>query len=131
VQYLEIQQIFTGHAILHTLVAIIITLREPSPTIYGPSNETQSPFTIMQFDGVEFFRERKKNRQKDPHTFSDITSHPLGMGIHSISGNYSPLNSLSNGTIILESFLTNLNILATKVGKNKNIPYWGLGAGEG
>jgi hypothetical protein len=41
------------------------------------------------------------------------------MGIHSISGNYSPLNSLSNGIIILESFLTNLNILATKVGKNQ------------
>jgi hypothetical protein len=39
------------------------------------------------------------------------------MGIHSISGNYSSLNSLSNGIIILESFLTNLNILATKVGE--------------
>jgi hypothetical protein len=71
VQYLEIQQIFTGHVILHTLVAIIITLREPSPTIYGPSDETQSPFTIVQCDGVEIFRERKnkKNRQKDPLTF--------------------------------------------------------------
>jgi hypothetical protein len=71
VQYLEIQQIFTGHAILHTLVAIIITLRELSPTIYGPSDETQSPFTIVQFDGVEIFRERKNKKidKKDPHTF--------------------------------------------------------------
>jgi hypothetical protein len=55
----------------------------------------------------------------------------LGMGIHSISGNYSPLNSLSNGIIILESFLTNLNILATKVGKKQKNPILGTWCGRG
>jgi hypothetical protein len=50
-------------------VAIIITLREPSPTIYGPSDETQSPFTIVQFGGVEIFRESKKQKiDKKIHT---------------------------------------------------------------
>jgi hypothetical protein len=78
---------FTGHAILHTIEAIIITLHEPYPTIYGPANQMQSPFTILQFDGVEFCEREKtqKNRQKDPHSFEHITSHPLVMGIYSIS----------------------------------------------
>ena len=103
VQYLEIQEIITGHAILHTLLVIIIALCEPSPTVNGPADETQSLFTIVQFDGVEIFRERKntKNRQRGPRTFKQITSHPLGMGLHSISANYSPHNSLPNGIIIL------------------------------
>jgi hypothetical protein len=76
-------------------------------------------------------RKNKKNRQKDPHTFKHITSHPLGMGIYSISGNYSPLYSLSNGIFILWSFLTNLNILATKVGKKGSNPILGTWCGRG
>jgi hypothetical protein len=45
------QEIFTGHAILHTtLVAIIETLHEPCPTIYRPAD---------QFDGVQFDGQRK------------------------------------------------------------------------
>jgi hypothetical protein len=39
------------------------------------------------------------------------------MGIHSISGNYSPLNFLSNGIIILEGFLTNLILWPQKLEK--------------
>jgi hypothetical protein len=34
-------QYVAGHAMLHTLVAIIITLREPFPTIHGSADETQ------------------------------------------------------------------------------------------
>jgi hypothetical protein len=45
--------------------------------------------------------------------------------------NYSPLNSLSNGIFILWSFLTNLNILAAKVGKNKKNPILGTTRGRG
>jgi hypothetical protein len=87
VQYFEIQEIFRGHAILHTLEAIIIKLHEPCPTIYGPADQTESPFTIVQIDGVEFCEREntQKNRQQDPHSFEHITSHPLGMGIYSIS----------------------------------------------
>ena len=119
-QYLEIQEIITGHAMLQTSLAIIITLHEPSPTAYGPADETQSPFIIVQFDGVEIFRERKnaKNRKRGSRTFELIISHPLGMGIYLISANYSPHNFLSNGIIIIKSFFTNLNILATKAEEN-------------
>jgi hypothetical protein len=53
------------------------------------------------------------------------------MGIYSISGNYSPLYSLSNGIFILWSFLTNLNILATKVGKKGSNPILGTWCGRG
>jgi hypothetical protein len=53
------------------------------------------------------------------------------MGIYSISGNYSPLYSLSNGIFILWSFFTNLNILATKVGKKGSNPILGTWCGRG
>jgi hypothetical protein len=68
---------------------------------------------------VEFFSERKTQKIENwgPSTFDPITSHPLGIGIHSISTNCSQHNALSNGIIILEIFETSLNILATKVGK--------------
>jgi hypothetical protein len=107
VQYLEIQEIIAGHAILHTSLAIIITLRGPSPTVHGPVDETLSPFTIVQL--MEW----------------------LGMGICSISANYSPDNSLSNGIIILESFFTNLDILATKVVRKEKNPILGTSRGRG
>jgi hypothetical protein len=57
VQYLEIQEIITGYAILHTSFAII-TLRGSSPTVHGPVDETLSPFTIVQF-------EREKTQKND------------------------------------------------------------------
>jgi hypothetical protein len=87
----------------------------------------------VQIDGVEFCEREKtqKNRQKDPHSFEHITSHPLGMGIYSISANYSSLNSLSNGIIIIESFLTNTNILVTKVGRIGKNPILGTSCGKG
>jgi hypothetical protein len=51
--------------------------------------------------------------------------HPLGKGLYSISANYSPDNLLSNGIIILvESFFTNLDILARNVGRKEKMPYW-------
>jgi hypothetical protein len=79
VQYLEIQEIITGHAILQTSLAIIMTLRGPSPTAHGPVDETLSPFTIVQFDGVEIFRERKNTKKSTmrcmhfwAHNFSSV-----------------------------------------------------------
>jgi hypothetical protein len=124
---------FRGHAILHTLEAIIIKLHEPCPTIYGPADQTQSPFTIVQIDGVEFCEREKtqENRQQDPRSFEHITSHPLGMGIYSISANYSPHDSLSNGIIITESFLTNSNIWVTKVGRIGKNPILGTSCWRG
>jgi hypothetical protein len=53
------------------------------------------------------------------------------MGICSISANYSPDNSLSNGIIILESFFTNLDILATKVVRKEKNPILGTSRGRG
>jgi hypothetical protein len=78
-------------------------------------------------------RERKntKNLQHDPHSFEHITSYPLVMGIYSISANYSSHNSLSNGIIIIESFLTNINILVTKVGRKGEKPILGTSCGRG
>jgi hypothetical protein len=76
-----------------------------------------------------FVREKKhtKNRQQEQHSFEHITSHPLAMGIYSISANYSSHNSLSNGIIIIESFHTNINILVTKVGRKIKKPILGGG----
>ena len=53
------------------------------------------------------------------------------MGICSISANYSPDNSLSNGINILESFFTNLDILATKVVRKEKNPILGTSRGRG
>jgi hypothetical protein len=87
----------------------------------------------VQIDGVEFCEREKtqKNRQQDPHSFEHITSHPLVMGIYSISANYYPHDSLSNGIIIIESFLTNTNILVTKVGRIGKNPISGTSCGRG
>jgi hypothetical protein len=81
-----------------------------------------------------FARERKntkKSTKRSTHSFEHITSHPLVMGIYLISANYSSHNSLSNGIIIFESFLTNINILVTKVGRKGKKTILGTSCGRG
>jgi hypothetical protein len=71
--------------------------------------------------------EKHKNRQRGSCTYEKITFHLLGMGLYSISANYNRDNSLSNGIINLESFFTNLDILASQTLGEKRKSH----AGEG
>jgi hypothetical protein len=121
VQYLEIQEIISGHAILHILLTILIILREPSQlNMDQPMTCNHPPLLCNSMLWKSFESEKtQKNRQRGPCTYENITYHLLGMGLYSISANYSPDKSLSNGIIIFRVSLPIKIFWLQKLGENK------------